>query len=169
MLKFYLFIFLIEGISVHVLVLGIHYIVCAFASSSFCCCLVGRDCFMVPSLSGPHQPQWESLGESPSLYPGILMDRKPARWLPTWYLHYCAGDHMILVGLQKSWSICLICRREWELPAGVKPCRRNCHQPSQRIPSVTSLSEAFFIGRSSENVLPCLKRLLLVDHDFHDW
>lgn len=50
-----------------------------------------------------------------------------------------------------------------------EPCRRNCHELSQSLLPDASLNLAFFTGRSSENVSPCLIQLPLVEHDLHDW
>ena len=97
------------------------------------------------------------------------MDQQPVRWLPSSVSTLLCMWSYDLVGLQKSWSICLICRHEWAACRAVKPCRWSCHQVSQRVLPVTSLSDAGFTGRSSENVLPCLKQLLLGEHDFHGW
>lgn len=153
---FYLFIFPIEGIRVRVLVLGIRYKACACAFSSFCCYIVGQDCFMVPF------PQWAPptrMGKC-SRESGTL-PRDPCGSTDSPLAAYLVSTLLCLCSYGPGWRAEELIRLPY-LQAGVrasrravKPCRRNCHQPSQRVLPVTALSEAFFTGRSRENVPPC--------------
>lgn len=131
-----------EGMNVHILVLSIHYKFWTFTFFCFSATYLGRIFF----------PQWTPPSRKENCRRwSITLPREPFRSRASLLVTYShVMDHTFLAGLQMDWSICLVCRHEWKLPAINSPKKSSLSHHS---------GKHFSLGEAVKTHVPCLKHL----------
>lgn len=130
---------------------------------------LGRIALWSLFLNGPHQPEWESVGESPAPYLGPLrINGQPAGYL--------LGIYVTVPAIVRSW---LACRRAdpFALSAGrSESFPQSCEALQEELPSALPKSPpchsaqwGVFHWEKQGKCVALFLQLLLVERDFHDW